>query len=34
MVNNKSKYIESVLDKSTVTWLVMLWYFIHLIGQI
>ena len=26
--------LESVLDKSRVTWLVTLWYFIHLIGQI
>ena len=26
--------LASVLDKSGVTWLVTLWYFIHLIGQI
>ena len=26
--------LESVLDKSKVTYLVTLWYFIHLIGQI
>ena len=26
--------LESVLDKSRVTWLVTLWYFIPLIGQV